>query len=217
MKFRSTKNGDGFDALYCVTDNFSFSVFSWRKSFLLTSPPHPSLLKISSLQILTPLWWNQVEVKDHHRVQTSPTFWKQRQFSPPVLWKRKNEGGRNANRTVRRTSRPLPLLQKTPWVWSWARMKARRPSRQGRLGVGGSPCACAVGGARLQPVLVLLPWVCSLRFGLVFPLLAVYRGISGRSIFFFPFCNCTKCAVRHLAVALKYRLKPTGIVSHFTQ
>ncbi|XP_028335989.1 phosphatidate phosphatase LPIN2 isoform X3 [Physeter macrocephalus] len=28
--------------------------------------------------------------------------------------------------------------------------------------------------------------------------------------------SCTKCAVRHLAVALKYRLKPTGSVSHFT-
>lgn len=119
-------------------DNFSFSIFSLRKNFLLTLPLHQFLLKISSLKILTPFWRNQVEMKDHLRVPTYHTSWKQRQFSLQVLWKRRNEGERNANWTVRRKIRLLLLLQKIPWMWTWALTMTRGPSQWGRaLGLGG--------------------------------------------------------------------------------
>lgn len=120
-----------------VMDNFSFSMFSLRKNFLLTLPLHQFLLKISSLKILTLFWRNQMEMKDHLRVPTYHTSWKQRQFSLQVLWKRRNEEERNANRTVRRKIRLL-LLQKIPWMWTWALMMTRGPSQWGKaLGLGG--------------------------------------------------------------------------------
>lgn len=177
-----------------VVDNFSFSMFSLRKNFLLTLPLHQFLLKISSLKILTLFWRNQMEMKDHLRVPTYHTSWKQRQFSLQVLWKRRNEEERNANRTVRRKIRLL-LLQKIPWMWTWALMMTRGPSQWGKaLGLGG--------------LLVQVPGVS-----------ACYRKSAGevRSCgIFFSFCNCTKFAIRHPALVLKYHWKQTGSVSFHT-